>query len=45
MRDLPQQDTVCGIDGCGPAAAATATKTPTPTKHHRITIVSDVICP
>lgn len=47
MSDLPEQDTVCGIDGCGPAAAATATrsKTPTPTKRHQITIVSDVICP
>ncbi len=47
MSDLREQNTVCGIDGCSPAAAATATrsKTPTPTKRHQITIVSDVICP
>jgi predicted DsbA family dithiol-disulfide isomerase len=47
MSDLPEQNAVCGIDGCGPAAAADATrsKTPSPTKRHQLTIVSDVICP
>jgi predicted DsbA family dithiol-disulfide isomerase len=47
MSDLPEQNPVCGIDGCGPAPDATATrlKTPTSTKRHQITIVSDVICP
>jgi predicted DsbA family dithiol-disulfide isomerase len=47
MSDLTEENAVCGIDGCGPAADATATrlKTPTSTKRHQITIVSDVICP
>jgi predicted DsbA family dithiol-disulfide isomerase len=47
MNDLPEQDAVCGIDGCGLGADATATqlKIPTSAKRHQITIVSDVICP
>jgi predicted DsbA family dithiol-disulfide isomerase len=44
VSNLPEQDTVCGINGCG-LAATTRSKTPTPTKRHQITIVSDVICP
>lgn len=47
MNDLREQNTVCGIDGCGPAATeiAAGSKTPTSTKRHQIIIVSDVICP
>jgi predicted DsbA family dithiol-disulfide isomerase len=47
MSDLSEQNTVCGIDGCGPAATEIAArwKTPTSKKRHQLTIVSDVICP
>lgn len=47
MKLLPDENTVCGIDGCGPSehtiSASEAPREASP--RHQLSIVSDVICP
>ena len=49
MSDLFENNAICGIDGCGPAAKNTGRQSaPAETSssvRHKLTIVSDVICP